>query len=60
MAAAASSGGVFNREAEAEKRRRYPDGRAPWRLPLFAVEVYGRLGHAALKHTRSLARARAQ
>ncbi len=60
LAAAARSGGAVNREAEAEKRRRYPDGRAPWKVVPFAVETYGRLSTEALKHLRSLARARAQ
>ena len=60
LAAAARGGGTVNKEAEAEKRRRYPDGRAPWEVVPFAVETYGRLGMASLKHLRSLARARAQ
>ena len=60
LTAAARGGGAVNKEAEAEKRRRYPDGRAPWEVVPFAVETYGRLGAAALKHLRSLARARAQ
>ena len=60
LAAAARCGGTVNREAEAEKKRRYPDGLAPWSVIPFAVETYGRLGTAALAHLRSLARARAQ
>ena len=60
LAAAARCGGTVNREAEAEKKRRYPDGLAPWSVIPFAVETYGRLGIAALAHLRSLARARAQ
>ena len=60
LAAAARGGGAVNKEAEAEKKRRYPDGHAPWEVVPFAVETYCRLGAAALKHLRSLARARAQ
>ena len=60
LSAAARSGGTVNREAVAEKKRRYPDNRAPWEVVPFAMESYGRLGDAALKHLRSLARARAQ
>ena len=60
LAAAAQHPGAVNREAESEKRRRYPDGRAPWRVVPFALETYGRLGSTALKHLRQLARARAQ
>ena len=50
LAAAARGGGTVNKEAEAEKKRRYPDGRAPWEVVPFAVETYGRLGVASLKH----------
>ena len=60
LAAAARGGGAVNREAEADKKRRYPDGRAPWDVIPFALETYGRLGSAALSHLRSLARTRAQ
>ena len=60
LTAAARSAGSVCREAEADKRRRYPDGQAPWQVVPFAVETYGRLGVAALKHLRELARARAQ
>ena len=60
LSAAAATPGAVNRGAEADKRSRYPDGRAPWRVIPFAVETYGRLGDSALKHLRGLARARAQ
>ena len=60
LAAAAEHPGAVNREAEAEKRRRYPDGRAPWRVVPSALETHGRLGTSTLKHLRGLARARAQ
>ena len=60
LSAAAQHPGAVNREAESEKRRRYPDGRAPCRVVPFALETYGRVGPSALKHLRQLARARAQ
>ena len=60
LARAAAHDGAVNREAEADKRSRYPDGRAPWRVVPFALESYGRLGRTALLHLRKLARAQAQ
>ena len=45
---AADHDGALNKEAEREKRARYPDGRTPYRH-----------GRAALLHLRKLARARA-
>ena len=50
----------MNRTAELEKRVRYADGRTPWQVVPFAVETCGRLGPAALKYLRGLARTRAQ
>ena len=47
------------KEAEGDKRRRYPDGHTPFRVVPFAVEHFGRLGQTALKHLRELARERA-
>ena len=60
LARAAAHDGVVNREAEADKRSRYSDGRAPCRVVPFALESYGRLGRTALLHLRKLARAQAQ
>ena len=60
LARAAALDGAVNREAAADKRSRYPDGRAPWRVVPFALETYGRLGREALLHLRKLARAQAQ
>ena len=60
LARAAALDGAVNREAEADKRSRYPDGRAPWRVVPFALETHGRLGRTALLHLRKLARAQAQ
>ena len=60
LARAAALDGAVNSEAEADKRTRYPDGRAPWRVVPFALETYGRLGRTALLHLRKLARAQAQ
>ena len=44
------------REAEADKRRRYPDGQTPWRVVPLAVETFGRHGLSSLVHLRKLAR----
>ena len=44
---AAAHDGAVNREAEADKRSRYPGGRAPWRAVSFALESYDRLGRTA-------------
>ena len=55
----AGADGAVNLEAEREKRRRYPDGLAPWRVEPFALETYGRLGRDALVLLRRLARAQA-
>jgi hypothetical protein len=59
LAAAATHDGAVNREAEAEKRSRYPDGRTPWKVVPLALETCGRHGPAALQHLRRLARERA-
>ena len=59
LAAAASHDGAVSREAEEDKRQRYPDGRTPWRVVPLALETYGRLGPAALRHLRQLARTQA-
>ena len=60
LADAARGPGAVNHTAELDKRLRYADGRTPWQVVPFAVETCGRLGPAALKHLRGLARARAQ
>ena len=57
---AAGHDGATVREAEADKRTRYPDGRSPSRVLPFALETFGRLGNAALLHLRALARQQAQ
>ena len=59
LTAAAGRGGAVNAAAEADKRRRYPDGRTPWRVVPLATETGGRHGPAALKHLRALARQQA-
>ena len=59
LAAAAQHPGAVNREAEGDKARRYPDHRSPWRVVPLAAETCGRLGPAALRHLRSLARTQA-
>ena len=59
LAAAARSDGAVNTEAEGYKRARYPAEACPWRLVPLAHETYGRLGTAALKHLRLLARTEA-
>ena len=56
LRSAAGRDGAVNREAEADKRRRYPDGQTPWRVVPLAAETFGRLGPAALEHLRKLAR----
>ena len=53
---AAARDGAVNREAEADKRHRYPDGQTPWRVVPLALETYGRHGPSALEHLRKLAR----
>ncbi len=60
LAAAASTAGAVAKEAEGDKRRRYPDGRCPFRAVPLATETFGRHGRAALRHLRELARARAE
>ena len=57
---AAAQNGVVNKEAEAKKKARYPDGRTPWKVTPFALETFGRLGRTALAHLRKLARTQAQ
>ena len=59
LAAAAAHDGAVNRQAEADKRARYPRGRTPWRTVPLAVETCGRHGLAALRHLRRLARQQA-
>ena len=59
LASASSCDGAVAKEAEGNKRRRYPDGRTPFRGVPFALESYGRVGETALKHLRELARDRA-
>ena len=60
MNTAAGHDGATVREAEADKRTRYPDSRFPSRVLPFALEDFGRLGNAALLHLRALARQQAQ
>jgi hypothetical protein len=60
LAAAADCDGAVNAAAEADKRRRYPGHRAPWPLLPLAHEPADRLGQAALRHLRWLARDQAQ
>ncbi len=60
LTAAAGRDGAVNHDAEGEKRRRYPEGRTPWRAVPLALETCGRHGAAALKHLRSLAKRRAE
>ena len=60
LAAAAQRDGAVNAEAEGDKRRRYPAGRAPWAVLPLALETGGRHGRAALRHLRMLARDLAQ
>ena len=55
LANAANTDGAVNREAEADKRDRYPDG-CPYRAVPLALETGGRHGRAALKYLRKLAR----
>ena len=59
VAAAASRDGAVAKEAEDAKKKRYPDGRTPWRCVPLATETAGRLGKQALKHLRILAKAKA-
>ena len=59
LAAASAHDGAVNKEAEADKRCRYPDGRTPWKVVPLALETCGRHGPAALKHLRKLAREKA-
>ncbi len=56
---AAARDGAVAKEAEAEKRSRYPDGQTPWRAVPLATETGGRHGPAALAHLRKLARKQA-
>ena len=52
--------GAVAREGGRDKSRRYPAGRAPWRVLPLSLETARRHGPAALKHLRWLARGRAQ
>ena len=60
LAKAADEDGAVNKEAEQEKRGRYPAAQAPWKLLPLALETYGRHGREALRHLRLLAKKRAQ
>ena len=60
LRAAAARDGAVCRDAEADKRQRYPAGRAPWRMVPLALETGGRHGPEARRHLRRLARDRAQ
>eukprot|EP00969_Alexandrium_andersonii_P235276 10387284-Alexandrium_andersonii.AAC.1 len=60
LAAAAGRDGAVNAVAEADKRRRYPEGRAAWPVIPLALETCGRHGRTALRHLRTLARGSAQ
>ena len=59
LRAASNCDGAVAAEAESDKRRRYQDGQTPWRVVPLAVETGGRLGNAALRHLRQLARKQA-
>jgi hypothetical protein len=59
LRAAAERDGAVAAEAEAEKKRRYPDGQTPWRAVPLATETGGRHGRTALLHLRKLARKQA-
>ena len=54
---ASRNDGSVNAEAEADKRSRYPEGVAPWRVVPLAHETCGRVGPSALAHLKKLARA---
>lgn len=56
LRAAAATDGAVASEAEGDKRRRYPSEGVPFRCIPLAMETYGRLGPAALRHLRWLAR----
>ena len=56
LARASKKPGATNKEAEQDKRDRYPSGRAPWKVVPLALETYGRHGVAALAQLRKLAR----
>jgi len=60
LSTAACQDGAAAREAEADKRARYPDGRTPYRVLPFALETFGRFGKTALLHLRGLAKQQAQ
>ena len=57
---AADGDGAVNKEAEQEKRGRYPAARTPWKLVPLALETCGRHGREALDHLRGLAKQRSQ
>ena len=59
LALASRISGSEAKEAEGDKRRRYPDGRPPFRVVPFAVATFGDLSQTALEHLRELARERA-
>ena len=59
LRAASGRDGAVNAAAEADKRRRYPEGRSPWRMVPLALETGGRHGSEALQHLRRLAREQA-
>ena len=56
LRAAASSDGAIASRGEGDKRRRYPSDGVPFKCVPLAAETYGRLGSAALKHLRWLAK----
>ena len=60
LARAADNDGAVNKEAEADKRSRYPAGQAPWPVTPLALETHGRHGQAALLYLRKLAKKQAQ
>ena len=60
LRSASGHDGAVNREAEVDKRSRYPDGRSPFRVLPIALESFGRFGRTALLHLRSLAKQQAQ
>ena len=57
LAAAARSAGAVNKEAEGDKRDRYPNDRVVWPARAFGMETFGRVGISALRLVRKLARA---
>ena len=56
LTAAADRDGAVAKEAEDDKKRRYPAGQTPWPAVPLATETGGRHGKDALKLLRKLAR----